>query len=171
MQAYASPLRDRRDRSRSILSGTSLPASRPGQEHGELQASDEITSEEHLPRRFATSAWRSARRVESANRSTAVTPAPAGDLPTYVPRGPQPVLMRAALNRVRLSTGGAIRLTVGERTLNFTSRTSEPGGPVGDDGQGSLATDSAGYERKGGMVVPRIPRDPHRGGARMITST
>jgi hypothetical protein len=54
---------------------------------------------------------------------TMPTPAPTGPLPTYVPQGRQRVPMA-----VQLSAGGAIRLKVGERTLDFTTRASEPEG-------------------------------------------
>lgn len=108
---------------------------------------DEITAEAH---------WLALRDVrvevgpplESGNRSIMVTPAPTGDLPTYVPRGPQPLLMRAALSRVRLSTGGAIRLTAGERTLNVASRTSEPAGRWATTGEDAWQPIPPGTSRK-----------------------
>jgi len=60
--------------------------------------------------------------VESKGGTTP-TPAPTGPLPTYVPQGRQRVAMV-----VQLSAGGAIRLKVGNRTLDFTTRASEPEG-------------------------------------------
>lgn len=50
---------------------------------------------------------------------TMPTPASTGPLPTYVPQGRQRVSML-----VQLSAGGAIRLKVGNRTLDFTTRIS-----------------------------------------------
>ncbi|MBI2298702.1 MAG: hypothetical protein HYU66_07085 [Armatimonadetes bacterium] len=87
--------------------------------------------------------------VESRNLTTVVRPAPTGALPTYVPRGRQPVKMQ-----VELSRGGAIRVKVGRRSCVVATRSSEPGGqwhltgterwqPV--TGQASRAWPCAGY--------------------------
>lgn len=61
--------------------------------------------------------------VESRNLTTAVKPAPTGGLPTYVPRGKQKVKMQ-----VELSDRGLIRLTIGRRSFDIETRTSEPRG-------------------------------------------
>jgi len=49
-----------------------------------------------------------------------VKPPPAGPLPTYMPRGRQPVAMEASL-----SPGGVLSVKIGGRALQFKSRTSE----------------------------------------------
>lgn len=53
----------------------------------------------------------------------APAPAPTGPLPSFVPRGRQRVAIVA-----QLGAGGALRVNVGERTLDIISRTSEPQG-------------------------------------------
>jgi hypothetical protein len=59
-------------------------------------------------------------------------PAPTGPLPTFVPRGRQRVPMQ-----VQLSSGGALRLRVGSRVLDLTSRTSEPEGKWRETARGA----------------------------------
>ncbi|MBI3920078.1 MAG: hypothetical protein HY318_01575, partial [Armatimonadetes bacterium] len=77
--------------------------------------------------------------VESRNLTTVVRPAPTGDLPSYLPRGKQRVPMS-----VQLSSSGAIRMKVGSRTLDITTRTSEPSGKWLETGPGKLSTLSQG---------------------------
>jgi len=70
--------------------------------------------------------------VESKNTSAHAQPPPDGPLPVYVARGRQPVPMK-----VQLSNGGVIRVDVAGKTLEFTSRTSEPEGKWVATGGGS----------------------------------
>ena len=81
----------------------------------------EITSEDHfLVLRNV--------RVEVGDTITSksgleVKPAPTGPLPTYVPQGRQRIPMQ-----VQIGSGGMIRVELAQRTLDFTTRTSEPDG-------------------------------------------
>ncbi|MBI2299848.1 MAG: hypothetical protein HYU66_13050 [Armatimonadetes bacterium] len=102
-----------------------------------------------------------------------VKPAPDGPVPTYFPKGRQRVAMRVALG----ATGG-LRLTVGKRTVEVASRTSEPAGKwaeTGLDGAKPVAGGkpaSAAWTGTGYRVDRRVElRDDHVKVTDRITNT
>jgi hypothetical protein len=111
--------------------------------------------------------------LASRNLSVLASPAPTGELPTYVPQGRQHVAISA-----ELSSGGAIRVTTGPRALQITSRTSEPAGqwamthlktwqPVPRGGTGKAEWSCQGYSVRRAVT----PRDDHLLIADTLTNT